>query len=57
MAVLNGLPVYNILISEDLDNKTGLEFISLVDYPAIETNWVAMGDHKKPMKFSVDEDK
>lgn len=57
MAVLNGLPVYNILISEDLENKTGLDFISLVDYPAIEKNWIAMGDHKKPMIFSVDEDK
>lgn len=57
MATLNGLPVYHIKISEDPENKTGVDFISLVDYPAIETNWVAMGDHKKPMKFSTDQQK
>lgn len=57
MAELNGLPVYNIKISEDLGNNTGIDFISLVDYPAIESNWIAMGDHKKPMKFVASEDK
>lgn len=57
MATLNGLPVYSINISEDLSDKTGVDFISLVDYPAIETNWIAMGDTKKPLKFTTDEDK
>lgn len=58
MATLNGLPVYKIRISESLENKTGVDFISLVDYPAIETNWVAMAqaDKKIPGKFTFNED-
>jgi hypothetical protein len=32
-------------------------FISTVDYPAIEANWVAMGDNKAPMKFSTIQDR
>lgn len=57
MAQLNGLPIYYIKIKEGLDSNTGIDFISLVDCPAIETNWVAMGDNKSPMKFSLNEDK
>lgn len=56
MATLNGLPVFNIKINEELENKTGIDFISLVDCPAIESNWVAMAE-KKPLKFTTDSDK
>lgn len=56
MATLNGLPVFKITINESLENKTGIDFISLVDYPAIETNWVAMAE-KKPLKFAFNSDK
>lgn len=55
MATLNGLPVFKIRISEDLSDKTGIDFISLVDFPAIESNWVAMAE-KKPLKFSFSTD-
>lgn len=55
MASLNGLPVYYIKINEDLENKTGIDFISLVDCPAIESNWVAFS--KTILKFSSDADK
>lgn len=57
MAQLNGLPVFYIKIKEDLSSNTGIDFISLVDCPAIESNWVAMADNKAPLKFSTDEDK
>lgn len=52
MAKLHGLPVYKIVVNEDLSDDTGIEFISLVDYPAIESNWVAMGKKGEPMKFA-----
>lgn len=55
MANFNGLPVYKITVNEDLNDETGIDFISLVDYPAIETNWVAMG--KQALKFNADADK
>jgi hypothetical protein len=57
MASINGLPVYYIKINEDLSSNQGIDFVSLVDIPAIETNWIAMADNKKPMKFATNEDK
>lgn len=54
MATLNGLPVFKIKISEDLNSETGIDFISMVDYPAIETNWIAMSDERPKMFFSTD---
>lgn len=57
MASLNGLPVFKITFNEDPQDKGGLNFISLVDYPAIESNWVALKDTKSPMKFTLNEDK
>lgn len=56
MALLNGLPVYQIQIKDDPEDKTGMDFISCVTHPAIETNWVAMAD-KKPLKFKFDADR
>ncbi len=41
---LNGLPVYKMTIDEK-DSFTGVEYISLVDFPAIEVNWVAMSSN------------
>ena len=57
MAQLNGLPVFYIKINEDLESNLGIDFVSLVDCPAIEKNWVAMSDTKKPLKFVADQDK
>lgn len=48
MNTLNGLPVYKMIMNED-DEKSGVEYISLVDFPAIEKNFVAM--NAKPMKM------
>lgn len=53
MATLNGLPVFKIKVDESLESNQGIDFISLVDYPAIESNWVALSDQKK-FAFNAD---
>lgn len=52
---MDKLPVYRIKINEDLNSNEGIDFVSLVDYPAIESNWIAMS--KAPQKFFFDQDK
>lgn len=55
MKTLNGLPVYKMTIDEN-DIVTGVEYISLVDFPAIEVNWVSM--NAKTLKlYAASEDK
>ena len=54
MASLNGLPVFFIKIDESLDSDQGIDYVSCVDLPAIESNWVAMSDTKR---FSFNADK
>jgi hypothetical protein len=51
---LDKLPLYKIKVNEDLASNEGIEFVSLVDYPAIEVNWVAF---EKAAKFFFDGDK
>ena len=46
------LPV--IYLTIDDDHETGLDAISLVDYPAIERNWMAFN---KEHKFALNEEK
>jgi len=53
MAQLNGLPVYFIKIDDSLDSNQGIDMVSLVDFPAIESNWVAMSNEKK-FTFNAD---
>lgn len=53
MKTLNGLPVYKMTIDEN-DTVSGVEFISLVDYPAIEVNWVAFSKNTKRYAFDAD---
>lgn len=48
------LPLYKIKVNEDLTSNEGIDFVSLVDYPAIESNWVAF--NAKPQYF-FDQDK
>lgn len=54
MKTFNGLPIYKMTIDEN-DAISGVEFISLVDQPAIEVNWVAMNDTKRKVKFNEDQ--
>lgn len=53
MTTLKGLPTYNMTISDELD---GVYKISLVDAPAIESDFLLFnGDEKKVLTFSDDE--
>ena len=46
------------LIIDETDEYSGVDAISLVEYPAIEENWVALNKNNKEYKFkSVDDDK
>lgn len=57
MALFNGLPVYKVKVNEDVTNNEGIDFVSLVDAPAIEKNWVALSNNKEPLKFQAFADK
>ena len=48
------LPVYEIIIDEN-DELTGVDFISLVDDPAMELNWIKM--EKQKIQFKADKKK
>jgi len=46
------------LIIDESDEYSGIDAISLVEYPAIEENWVALNKNKREYKFkALDEDK
>ena len=47
------LPLYNIV----LGSSDGIQVMSLVESPAVESNFIALAEQSKPMMFSVDEDK
>ena len=49
------LPIYKIQVNPE-DEMTGMTAISLVDYPAIETNFICFAE-QKPLRFSSDETK
>ena len=51
MVVYNNLPLYDVF----LDNEKGLKFISIVNMPAIERNFVAFAENE-PIKMSMDEE-
>jgi len=46
------LPLYKIVVNDD--DETGVDFISLVDEPAIEQNFILL---KKEFKFAIDTEK
>jgi hypothetical protein len=48
------LPVYELMISDDLQDDAEVNFVSLVDRPAIQKNWNAFS-HK--VKFNTNEEK
>jgi len=47
------LPVYKLVINEDED-ETGVDFVALVDKPAIQINWQSFKDNKQ---YFADEEK
>lgn len=55
IATINGVPVYDALIGNDED---GMTKISLVDRPAVKSDFLYFQEHKQDLMFSVeDEDK
>ena len=46
------LPVYALEISTDLDNQSEVDFVALVDNPAIQRNFLAFKEHKE-FKFEI----
>ena len=48
------LPVYELMISEDLNDDAEVNFVSLVDRPAIQKNWNAFNNI---VKFNTNEEK
>jgi hypothetical protein len=47
-------PVYEIQINEDLSDASGVGFMSIVDRPAIETNFLVFS---KELKYAVNDEK
>ena len=55
IVTIGGIPVYDAIIS---DEETGMFRISLVDDPAVMSNFQAFDAHKKPMMYAIqDEEK
>lgn len=50
MVTINGIPVYRALL---LDDASGMQRISLVDSPAVMTDFVALAEKKQPVMFAV----
>lgn len=46
------LPLIKLTIDPN-DERSGVEFVSFVDRPAIERQWQAFADEGKPLKFAV----
>ena len=47
------IPIYKALVTDDGE---GILKISLVDMPAVESNWVACKKEKEPLKFKVEDE-
>lgn len=51
---INGLPLYEALVTDEED---GIVCISLVDDPAVESNWLAFAKNKQPhLQFKVEDE-
>ena len=46
-------PIYKLTIDEDIEDGTGVEYVALVDNPAIERNWLAF-NNVNPMRFAIE---
>lgn len=47
-----GLPLYQATI--DMNDETGMEVISLVEFPAVESNFLVFEAQKEALKYSID---
>lgn len=54
------IPIVELTIDDSIENETGVDYVALVDMPAIKKNWIAFNEVQeiKKMQFEViDEDK
>jgi hypothetical protein len=51
------LPVFELILSEDTDESSGVSVVSFVTEPAIGKNFQYFSKNPKQIKFSVDEDR
>jgi hypothetical protein len=51
------LPVFELRINESITDDSGVEFISLVDSPAIMKNWIMFSEDKTKIQFKEHADK
>lgn len=50
--LFKGLPLYEAKI--DMNDETGMEVISLVEFPAVEHNFIAFESQKEILKYSIE---
>lgn len=55
---MNTLPIFELKISDNINDDSEVNFVALVDKPAIEKNFMSFDEHTKPMAFAIsNEDK
>lgn len=47
------LPIYNLEILSDVESDMEVDYVALVDRPAIDKNFLAFKDHTKQMSFAI----
>lgn len=50
------LPLYEMLINEDLESNWEVNAVAAVDAPAIKANWMAFNEQVNPMAFAATND-
>lgn len=50
------LPLYEMLINDDLESKLEVNAVAAVDIPAIQATWMAFKDQPNPMAFAATND-
>ena len=43
------LPVYKLVINDDDNDKSGVDYVAFVDAPAIDMKWMAFAEQRKQM--------
>jgi len=51
------LPIYQLLIDDSDSDNTKVNYVALVDMPAIESNWIAFAEQSKAKQFEFDVEK
>ena len=52
-----GFPIYKAIINPDMASDVEVNFIALVDKPAIERNFLAFNEQRQKLHFAINEEK